>query len=239
MNKGTIIHVIAEAVVMLGVVLIMSKRISALRKEVETVKQLVSEQDQRSIECMKHIQQLYGMHSVLQRRVSSYTQPSSQQPPSTVPTVSTPPTPPTAPFTASEDTVAYTVPPSFSPQQIITSHFGGSGISVEMPPHFPPHFLSHSSQHQQSQQQQQQPRGVPNVGGMMNTLLNIIPTMMPLMVGGGGSSENIIKQMEKQPAVSVVDESDDDDLKEALQEALHSSSTSNHTTLETIQELEE
>ena len=82
---------------------------------------------------------------------------------------------------------------------------------------------------------------------MMDTLLNIIPTMMPLMAGGGGgSSENIIKQMERdmereKPSVQVVDDPEDDDLSEALQEALHPSSVSkNHDgALETIVETDE
>ena len=105
---------------------------------------------------------------------------------------------------------------------------GGRSESFDHPQRPPPSFedlanrasvqqqmqLSESQKHPPSQQQRPQPSV-----SMFDGLINMLPSIMPLMSAGQDNASLVIRELSKKPpTVEVIDEEEDPDILEALSE---------------------
>ena len=109
---------------------------------------------------------------------------------------------------------------------------GGRPESFDHPQRPPPSFedlanrasfqqqmqLSESQKHPPSPPQQQQQRSQPSIS-MFDGLINMLPSIMPLMSAGQDNASLVIRELSKKPpTVEVIDEEEDPDILEALSE---------------------
>jgi hypothetical protein len=212
MNKQLIIHAVVEVLVLGVVVFITSKQIRVMKGRIVSLEQQLKQYDDKIDKAIKHINQLY----MILDSVGILPGPTQQQQPQYLPTNSA--------ATALTNNSA-TNPSSSSP----------SIASTQAPSQAPMMFKNQSmsqyiitnedvkQQQQPHPQQVKQSKSAPN---MMDTILNIIPTMMPMMSMNGPSM--IIAELQKQefaansseqkPHLEIVDDDEDPDVLAALQE---------------------
>lgn len=98
---------------------------------------------------------------------------------------------------------------------------GGQDQPLQQPP---PSFVDRQQQQiqqmQQIQQQQQQMQQRPPPTSMFDGIMNMLPSIMPLMSGGQDKASIAIRELSKKPATVEVmdDEEEDPDILEALSE---------------------
>lgn len=193
-NSSTI-HIAVEVIVFGAAVFFFMKRTKAMQEEINLLKQQLMVQDQRTQELLKHVQQLYSM--IEGKPPQAFPQP-MPQPPKQQEAYQAPPQQPAA--------VAYQQQPPQQQQQ-----------RAARPPRS---FMSTQPEQQRrpAQEQQQQPfRGMKNP---LDTIMGIMPAIMPAMMGGPSEANIVItelkKPMPKPDVVEVMSEDEDPDIEEAL-----------------------
>ena len=198
-TKPMMIHMVAEAVIMLAIVVYLNKKIAKQQADLQQLEKRVAQSEETTKRCLSMCQQLYAMINQ---------EPKQRPPPVRAPQ-------PQSPFAALNAQMQHQHPGDmldalaaaqmFSQLQAAEQAQAQQQVQPQAPPSPP------------SQSQQQQP-------SMMQSILTMLPTMIgPLM--STNQSGMIIAELEKIPppapqaaAAKVEIQEDDEDIEEALEE---------------------
>jgi len=211
------IHLITEAVALIALVMYINKQTQKLNDDIKQIKEELQQQKDHSNRCMHMIHQLYGIVEKFMAEKPAVVAPPQPQKPSFMSELQ-------AAASIHQPTQSATASPMMSPQPASTLAHAAHAAAMMQQQQMQLHQQLLAQQQMLAQQQQQAQKS--GGGNMMDTIFNILPSVMgPLM--SGNKSGMIIAELEKplqpavpqqqEPTVEVCNEDDDPDVAEALE----------------------